>query len=72
MDDEEMLRKLARQMLEREGYAVETVKDGLEAIAVYQKQKGLGEPFDAVILDLTIKGGMGGEQTIRELLENRF
>ena len=69
MDDEEMLRKLARQMLERMGYAVETVKDGVEAIALYKSQKDSGEPFDAVILDLTIKGGMGGEQTIRELLE---
>ena len=69
MDDEEMLRKLVRQMLERMGYAVETVKDGVEAIAAYQSQKDSGEPFDAVILDLTIKGGMGGEQTIRELLK---
>jgi PAS domain S-box-containing protein len=69
MDDEEMLRKLVRQMLERMGYAVETVKDGAEAIATYKSQKDSGEPFDAAILDLTIKGGMGGEQTIRELLK---
>ena len=67
MDDEEMLRKLVRQMLERMGYAVETVEDGLEAIEKYKKQKDSSEPFDAVILDLTIKGGMGGEQTMREL-----
>jgi two-component system, cell cycle sensor histidine kinase and response regulator CckA len=69
MDDEEMLRKLLRQMLELMGYAVETVKDGVEAIALYKSQKDSGEPFDAVVLDLTIKGGMGGEQTIRELLK---
>jgi PAS domain S-box-containing protein len=69
MDDEEMLRKLARQMLERMGYAVETVKDGVEAIAAYKSQKDSGEPFDAAILDLTIKGGMGGEQAMRELLK---
>jgi PAS domain S-box-containing protein len=69
MDDEEMLRNLVRQMLERTGYAVETVKDGLEAIEKYKRRKDSGEPFDAVILDLTIKGGMGGEQTIRELLK---
>ena len=69
MDDEEMLRKLARQMLERMGYAVETVKDGVEAIAAYKDQKDSGEPFDAAILDLTIKGGMGGEQAMRELLK---
>jgi CheY-like chemotaxis protein len=69
MDDEEMLRTLARQMLERMGYAVETVKDGVEAIDAYKSRKDSGEPFDVAILDLTIKGGMGGEQTIRELLK---
>jgi CheY-like chemotaxis protein len=69
MDDEEMLRNLAKQMLSRLGYEVETVKDGVEAIEVYRKQFGLDKPFDAVILDLTIKGGMGGEQTLKELLK---
>jgi len=69
MDDEESLRNLAQRMLERLGYRVETVKDGLEAIEAYKKQKDSVEPFDAVILDLTIKGGMGGEQTIRELIK---
>ena len=68
MDDEEMLRNLAQKMLERlGGYKVATVKDGVEAIETYKKQMDSGEPFDGVILDLTIKGGMGGEQTIREL-----
>ena len=69
MDDEEMLRNLAEQMLKRLGYAVETVKDGIEAIEVYNRQRDSGETFEAVILDLTIKGGMGGEQTIKELLK---
>jgi len=69
MDDEEMLRKLAEQMLKKLGYSVKTVKDGVEAIEAYKRQKNLGEPFDVVILDLTIKGGMGGEQTIGELLK---
>ena len=69
MDDEEMLRNLARQMLERMGYTVETVGDGLKAIEKYKKRKDSSEPFDAVILDLTIKGGMGGEKTIQELLK---
>ena len=69
MDDEEMLRNLAQRMLERLGHEMETVKDGDEAIEAYKKQKDSVEPFDAVILDLTIKGGMGGEQTIRELIK---
>ena len=69
MDDEEMLRNLLREMLKRMGYAVETVGNGLEAVDAYQRQKDSGEPFDAVILDLTIKGGMGGEETIAEMLK---
>jgi two-component system cell cycle sensor histidine kinase/response regulator CckA len=69
MDDEAMLRKLAEQMLKKLGYGVETVRDGAEAIKTYKKQQDLGEPFDVVILDLTIKGGMGGEQTLGELLK---
>ena len=69
MDDEESLRNLAQRMLERLEYKVETAKDGVEAIETYEKHMDSGEPFDGVILDLTIKGGMGGEQTIRELMK---
>ena len=69
MDDEEMLRTLTQMMLERFGYEVETVKDGVEAIEKYKKHMDSGEPFDGVILDLTIKGGMGGAQAIKELIK---
>ena len=69
MDDEEMLRNLGQKMLERLGYKVETVKDGLEAIETYKKHINSGEPFDVAILDLTIKGGMGGVQAIKELIK---
>lgn len=69
MDDEEMLRTLVKQMLTRLGYEVETVQDGVEAIRLYQTNKESGRPFDAVILDLTIKGGMGGRDTMEKLLE---
>ena len=69
MDDEESLRTLAQRMLELLGYKVETVKDGVEAIETYKKHMDSGEPFDGVILDLTIKGGMGGAQAIKELIK---
>ena len=69
MDDEESLRNLFQKMLEPLGYKVDTVKDGVEAIETYKKNMVSGAPFDAVILDLTNKGGMGGEQTMRELLK---
>ena len=65
-----MLRNLAQKMLERlGGYKVETVKDGVEAIETYKKHMDSGETFDGVILDLTIKGGMGGDQAIKELIK---
>jgi two-component system, cell cycle sensor histidine kinase and response regulator CckA len=43
------------------------VKDGVEAIEIYTDRLKSDQPFDAVILDLTVKGGMEGEQTIQEL-----
>ncbi len=69
MDDEESLRTLTLKMLEWLGYEAETVKDGVEAIETYKKHMEGGAPFDAVILDLTIKGGMGGDQAIKELIK---
>jgi CheY-like chemotaxis protein len=69
MDDEEMLRNVTRSMLESLGYEVETACNGEEAIALYTTAKGAGRPFGAVIMDLTIKGGLGGKETIKRLRE---
>lgn len=69
MDDEEIIREVAAQMLKHIGYHVETAADGAEAIALYQKEKESEQPFDAVILDLTIPGGMGGKETLARLME---
>lgn len=69
MDDEEMIRLVARTMLKRIGYEVEFATDGSEAIEMYKKAKEFGHPFDAVIIDLTIPGGMGGKEAIKKLLE---
>ena len=51
------------------GYKVEFAREGAEAIEFYQKAKESAEPFDAVILDLTVPGGMGGKEAIQKLLE---
>ena len=56
-------------MLSAAGYEVEPTSDGAEAIDRYAKAKESGQPFDAVILDLTVPGGMGGKETIQKLLE---
>jgi CheY-like chemotaxis protein len=69
MDDEIAIRKLFRAMLGRLGYEAECAADGREALTLYRKAKGNGKEFAAVILDLTIPGGMGGRQTATELRE---
>ncbi len=67
MDDEKHIRDLAAEMLSNIGYEVTTSIDGAETIEIYETAMGSGYPFDAVIIDLTIPGGMGGKETIQRL-----
>lgn len=69
MDDDERIRDITGQMLERLGYKVNFARDGSEAIELYIRAKRVEEPFDAVIMDLTIPGGMGGKEAVRQLLK---
>lgn len=69
MDDEEMVRRVAGEMLGYIGYEVEFAADGREAIELYKKASDAGQSFDLLIMDLTIPGGMNGRDAIRELLE---
>jgi PAS domain S-box-containing protein len=69
MDDEEILREFTCRILTRIGYEVETARDGTEAIEMYKRAKESGKPFDVILLDLTIPGGMGGKEAMRKLLE---
>ena len=69
MDDEEMVRSSLGEMIRAIGYEVELTKDGKEAVELYEKAMKSAEPFDAVILDLTVPGGMGGKETIKRLRE---
>ncbi len=69
MDDEEMVRNTTGQMLHRLGYKVEFSKDGDEAVAYYRESMKSEKPFDTVILDLTVRGGMGGKEAIQKLIE---
>lgn len=68
VDDEEMIRSVAQEMLEHLGYEVEGARDGSEAIKLYRKSMEANKPFAAVVMDLTIPGGMGGKETINELV----
>lgn len=67
MDDDVMVQKSAGRILKRLGYQVTFTKDGAETIKAYKKAKKDNKPFDAVIMDLTIPGGMGGKEAINEL-----
>jgi PAS domain S-box-containing protein len=68
MDDDEDMRKTTGDMLMRMGYTVDYASEGNEAIAKYQQARNSGRPFAAVIMDLTIPGGMGGKETIGKLM----
>ncbi|WP_449243732.1 hybrid sensor histidine kinase/response regulator [Desulfobacca acetoxidans] len=67
MDDEEMILEVSSAMLRRLGYEVTAAQDGAEAICLYQEAMEAGTPFDAVILDLTVPGGLGARETIGDL-----
>ena len=67
LDDEDIFRNISGELLTFFGYRVELAKNGQEAIELYQTAKKNGDPFQAVIMDLTIPGGMGGLETMIRL-----
>lgn len=69
MDDERMIREVTGELLRYIGYDVECVKNGEEAVVVYRDAREGGKEFNAVIIDLTVVGGMDGEKTVKKLLE---
>jgi signal transduction histidine kinase/CheY-like chemotaxis protein len=69
MDDDDAIRMLAVLMLEKTGYKAVGARDGAEAIALFEKARAAGNGFDAVLLDLTVPGGMGGKESAVRLRE---
>jgi len=69
MEDEEKVKEVAGKMLRHLGYTVEFAIDGVEAIRLYKQSRESGDPFDAVIMDLTIPGGMQGKEALQKLLK---
>jgi two-component system cell cycle sensor histidine kinase/response regulator CckA len=67
MDDDVDICRLAGGMLGSLEYKYDTAKNGEEAIALYRRYLKIGKPYDVVVLDLTVVGGLGGEDTFREL-----
>jgi nitrogen-specific signal transduction histidine kinase/CheY-like chemotaxis protein len=67
MDDEELIRDVSTAMLRQLGYEPHTANDGEEAITRYLQAQKDGQPFDLVIMDLTVPGGMGGKEALAHL-----
>ena len=69
MDDEQVVREVASEMLLNLGYEVVVAADGSEVLELYGNAKKEETPFDVVILDLTVPGGMGGKEVLDKLLQ---
>ena len=69
MDDEEMVRHVAARILTHLGYEVDLAANGADALAMYAEARTAGRPYRATLMDLTVPGGMGGEQAMAELLK---
>ncbi len=69
MDDEPRIREMLGRVLGHFGYELAFAQDGAEAIAQYEDAKRRGAPFDVVIMDLIVPGGMGGKEAIHKLRE---
>jgi PAS domain S-box-containing protein len=67
IDDDEWVRQLAQDILEKSGYNVRAIANGEEAVRVFMDAHDRGEAFDAAIIDLTIPGGIGGKDIIHKL-----
>ncbi len=69
MDDEALIRDITGELLDHLGYETVFASHGDEALNMYIKAQRDNRPFDAVVLDLTVPGGMGGEETMMRLRE---
>jgi len=69
LDDEEMIRKMTREMLEAMGFEVVTCANGTDAVKHYALARESGAPFSAAIMDLTIPGGLGGKAAAQQILD---
>lgn len=68
MDDESVVRKVTGKMLQCLGHSVITCNDGNQAVELFRQAMEAGAPFEAVIMDLTVVGGMGGKEAAQHIL----
>jgi len=68
MDDEDLILNITGEMMHALGHDFDTARHGQAAIEKYRAAMESGDPFDIVILDLTIRGGIGGKETVERLI----
>ncbi len=68
MDDDDVFRETVGRYLARIGYEIQFATNGIETIELYRNAININQPFDAIIMDITIPGGMGAKETIKHLL----
>ena len=68
MDDEALVRDIAREMLQELGHEVLLAEDGASAVRSYRQAHNTARPIDLLIMDLTVPGGMGGEEAMQHIL----
>ncbi len=69
MDDDEMVRNIASEILTHLGCEIVMAVNGQEALELFKQARNQGQPFDLVIMDLTIPGGMGGREAVTLILQ---
>jgi len=67
MDDEPSLRRLVKRLLQQQGHRVEVAADGAEAIQAFRRARDSADPFELLVLDLTVPGGMGGQRALHAI-----
>lgn len=69
MDDDADIRRLIEEIMDYLGHDAEYARNGEEAVEIFRRAKESGIAFDLVVLDLTVKEGMGGDKAIKKMLE---
>ena len=67
MDDDAPIRDVVRKILTAHGYDTHCTADGQEAIDAWRRARDFGAPFDLILVDLDVRGGMGGQETVARL-----
>ncbi len=69
LDDEELIRNMARDLLNALGYESDSAEEGGEAVSLYRLAFKKGEPYCVVLIDLTIARGMSGLEAANRIRE---